>query len=253
MGSNMPTSASGFASMAKIAKIAISGENKLNNAVEGVFKGGVDIAEPSKAELAKLSDHVSKLNEKPEGMLNIAGDIGHYMPEQAAIISMAGMRQQKYLQSLVPRTSPLAPLDSPLKVSKEDEAKYNNALKIAEAPGLILKAVGEGSLTTQDMQHLQNLHPELMQVMQQRLLTQLQEHKAKNGTIPYKTQLSLSAFLHEPLTTNMTPAAILGNQPQPKPAPMQQMSAAKGAKLSKLPQSSMTPDQTRLTNKANGH
>lgn len=253
LGSNMPTSATGFQAMTQIAKLAIKGEQKTAQASKAIFSGEASkIAEPTAAELSKIKATMEKLKSEPAKLMQMTGDIGHYMPELASITSMMTYKQLQYLESLKPQTAALAPLSKPRVASAEDESKFNNAVKIAAQPLLIAKYIKDGSLTMSDLQHIQNLHPEVLKNLQSKLSTDMVEHLTKNGTIPYKTKMSLSMLMGQPLEASLQPNAIIAAQPVPNLG-MQPMPASRSQKLSKLPQASMTPDQARQAHKTSPH
>jgi hypothetical protein len=253
LGSNMPVSATGFQAMTKMAKNTIRGEAKISKSSKAIFEGVHHVVEPGPEDLKELSDKIAKVIDAPEKLLELSGDLGHYMPETASIVSLATQRQLNYLTALKPITTPLAPLDAKRVASNEDKAKYNNALKIAQEPVLLLKYIKDGSLTMQDMQDIQNLHPELLSIMREKVTHDMMDHLSKDKTIPYKTKMSLSVFLGQPLDSSMQPQAIMSAQPQMTQPQAQSMPASKGKNLTKLPNSYMTPDQSRQVNKTNAH
>ena len=259
MASGAPPNASGFKAAVEYTKAVIKGENLLTKSVEAVFTSGREVfAEPSEKDRAKLRKQVDAIALNPASLHSVGGDIGHYMPDHAAGLSTAAARNMQYLAQHRPNTAPMGPLDPERIASSTETAQYNRALDIALAPTMVLKSIKHGTLTVPDIAHLHAMFPALAGKMQSKLMDQLMSHKDRK-LMPYKTKLSLSAFMGQPLDASMQPESIqasmqLGSVPgmtQPHPAaPSNTMSGAKGTALTKLSGLSSTTQQSRSNARA---
>jgi hypothetical protein len=141
---------------------------------------------------------------------------------------------QQYLANLKPKPMQLSPLDKPLPLSKAAEYRYHRALEIAEQPAIILQKIKDGNLQKTDLQDLKGLYPNYYNNLCQKLTNQIANAKGNEEPIPYKSKLSISLCLGQPLDSSMKPEAIVAAQPKPNQpsnqAPMQQK-ANKTAKI----------------------
>lgn len=254
MGSSGQISAQGLKAAAAVASQTIKGERSLTKAALSVFDdvGAQVIPHPSSEKIDKLKDTLDKVAANPEKLGTDDNRIGHYLPDHAVALGMISSRAVSYLASLRPSTAPAAPLDPERKPSKMEEQAYRQALIIAEQPLTVLKSIKEGSLTPQDIQHLQQLYPQLAVRMRDKLTTAMVEAKSEQRTIPYKTKMSMSLFLAQPLESSLQPANIMAAQPPP-PMPQKPMTATSSNKIMKLPKTYETPNQSREMNRISKH
>ena len=244
LGTDAATNPEAFKRAAKFIEAAIKGEQQLEKATKAVFfGGGLEVQSATAKQRDKLKEKVDEYSAEPEKLLNL--ESSEYLEDQGAALGETAGRAVMYLAKLRPVTEPQSPLDPPLKVSKAQEAAYNNALDIANNPAIVLEKVKNGTLTIQDIQHLSALYPALYPRMQQKLMDQLIAYKTKGQAIPYKTKLGLSMFMGQPLDSSMQPMAIMANQPQAAQAPQNQPPQPRHstAKLSKAPLNSQTTSQ----------
>ena len=61
------------------------------------------------------------------------------------------------------------------------------------------------------------MYPTLYSQMVNKLTNQITEAQGAGIMIPYKTRVSLSLFMGQPLDSSMTPQGIMSAQPQPNP------------------------------------
>ena len=247
LGSNEATSAAAFKQAMGMAAAVEKGEQLVNKSVKAVFTGGLKTESPN---TSKLKELVEKFTQDESKFMSIGADLGHYLPDQAGSLSMAAVRNIRYLAAQRPSTAPLSPFDAARKVSDTEEAKYDRALQIAERPLIILDGVQQGRINPQDLQHLRQMYPALAASLATKLQEQVIEHKGTDGAIPFKTQMGLSAYLGQPMSTSLQPQAIQAAQPQMasmEQQPMQGKPMRKTPGMSKLGQAYQTPSQVRQT------
>jgi truncated hemoglobin YjbI len=237
LGSELPTSAIGMKKAISYAENVVKGEALLNKAVKSVYEGGAKVIPfPETKHVEKMQQFVASNDMKED-------ELGHYMPEHATSVAMHTIQVRQYLKNMEPNVTPLSPLDKPRVPNAMEKARYKEAVQIAEQPGIILNYIKDGTLTAQQIHHMQAMYPQLTIQMQQKLLEGLVAHKAKNGMLPYKVQMSLSAFIGQPLTSSLTPNAIMANQIQPQQTQQQTAPISKTSKLSRQPANYATPLQ----------
>lgn len=247
---NGPESGAGFRAALQYGTNVIKGESKLTRAAKAVFQAGkIEAIKSSHSDIKELKARVNDYAANPQLMLESNRKIAHYLPEHEVAISTTAARAVQYLATLRPDVHKAAPLDPMPEVNSFQEATYNQALQIAQDPTHVLQSVKEGSLTYMEMQHLQNLYPGLLQQMRSKVVEQMIEHKANGGMLPYKTQLSLSLLMGQPMTGTLSQLALQANQmalhaPGPQPQPDMRPKHAM-SRISKLPQSYSTPQQAR--------
>lgn len=250
-GSETATNATAFKAAADYISNVVKGETLLNKAVSNVFKTGpiaVQLANPVKSR-EKLDKKITELSERPDGLLEHNKDAAYYMENETAAMTASMARNMQYLLALKPDTAPKAPLDSNTKPNATQEARYNSALDIANAPLIVVDKIKKGTLTSNDIQDLSAMYPALANKLRTKLFNQVVETRHKNVRIPYHTKLSLSLFMGQPLESSMTPAAIQSNQPQPtlktEPANIRVSN-----KLNTVIKQEQTPSQARQADRA---
>lgn len=247
----MNSSASGGAFRAAVnygAQI-VKGEGKLGRAAQAIFSGASEV--PMSIEANKRDAIKNRLDElalNQSSLLGVGGQLGHYLPQHASALAETTARVVNYVQSQKPDTAPKAPLDPKSVPNAVQESNYNRVIDIAENPLSILTAVRNGRLTPKDLHHLNSMYPSMVPLMQQKVMSELINHKAAGKTVPYATQLGLSTIMAQPLASSMNHNAIAASQPVMQSGQSDAQNAPKRhnfTSLAKLPQSNMTPGQAR--------
>ena len=204
----------------------------------------------SDSKVSTLKSHVEAAGADPN---RLAG-IGSKAPVGAAGVAFAqtAANAVQYLNKLREQHNlQQNPLDPKLPTSKVDEAQYRRALQIAQQPLTVLKSLKDGTLTPNDIQHLQALAPKTYEKLQQDLTNYMTDQLSKGKSIPYKTRMGLSMFLGQPLDSTMSPQSIQSAQPKPPQGqPATPTTPATGPRhsasaLNKLPGAAMTPLEQR--------
>lgn len=238
LGSNEPIKSEGFKAMADFFHNTYKAENALGKASKAVFKGGSQVLAsnmvPDQRDLDKLDKMVDKSINNPNEIMQqqTSGDIGHYLPDHQAAISKTTMGALSYLQSIKPQPFKPGPLDKPIPPTNAEMARYNRALTIAQQPQVVLQHIKDGTLQVTDIQDLNAMYPGLYKQMSAKLTNEMNSKHSDDEIIPYKTRMSLSLFMHQPLDLSMQPSSIMAAQPHPpQNAPNQsQGSAQNGSK-----------------------
>lgn len=264
MGASKPVEAGAFKTMVDYMLHAIQGENLMGRAVGGIFKAGREVLPqalfPDDKSVEKLDKHLQNLQTDPTPLMKIGGKLGYYLPDHATSLAQTSMAAVNYLNSIRPQTSQPSPLDSKIEPTKAQKADFHEALSIAQQPLIVLPRIKEGTLTVQDIQHLQNTNPDAYNNLRQKLSEAMIEAVHDGYSIPYKTRMGLSLFLGQPLDSTMTPEAIRMNQqafqgPAPSQPPTGMPPKGQGNQkhsmnsLNKLVGLNQTPSEARAASK----
>lgn len=247
--------ASGYA--ASVAK----GERMLDKGVRNVFIDDKNVIPPSQMptdkDTAKLDKILNGLRVNANALLNMGGDVGHYLPSHMAPMTAMASNTAQFLNSQRPQTTPNMPLDSHIKAAPYQANDYNRLLKLAQQPLMALDMMKKGALNHHDVQALQTMYPKLYQKMVQKLTAEIVNHKDKNKLIPYKTRMGMSLFMGQPLDSTMSQPSIFATQiskasanpPQENSQlPQKPPSGSSTKELTKAPAANRTPSQARQYN-----
>ncbi len=158
----------------------------------------------------------------------VARPISKHLPNVAKSFQQTALRSTVYLLQQIPpspSSSSLQPhLDrrTPPKMAQD---KFNSIYDVVSNPVSILTKVANGTVTTAEVQAVQNTHPALYAHMLDKINSEI-GHLTK--PIPYDKVVSLKTMLQSP---QLSPAAfqIISSAGAPPPAP----SGGKGSKLSR--------------------
>lgn len=259
LSTDAPVSGEGFNSMVDMLHNSIKGDAMATKAATNVFRAGADVLPSSKMasdeKRVKFQKILDKLRDNPAPLFNDNNDhLGHYMPDHQVAMGQTMGSVMSYLNSIRPGIQKAGPLDSEIQPSSFQKADYNKALDIANQPLSVLPKIKAGTITPQDIRHLSAMYPALYKSLASKLTDQMAEHLSKDEPVPYKTRMSLSMFLAQPLDSTMSPYSIVAAQPLP---PQEQpQGGAPGNKpkhsmnsLNKLPSQYQTPSQSRQTDR----
>ena len=246
--------AKGFRAAIDYTTAVAKGETMMNKAAKDLFKAGAEVASPSvlpDTDRARLDRQIQRLQENPQPLTKVAGDIGHYLPQHASAAGQVAANAVNYLGSIRPKSTGSLAFDSKIPPNPVQKSTYDRALDIAEAPLSVTGLIKSGRLTPQDVITLSTVHPGTYQRLCQKITGEMAKHMSKGGTVPYSTRMSLSMFLGQPLDSTLTPQGIMGAQPQP---PMAQPATAtqpasnpkrSTSKLGGIAKNARMPDQQR--------
>lgn len=174
-------------------------------------------------------------------------------PEHAAMLGAAKARIHTYLNSVRPIDSPNATFDETHK-DREKERSYKHALELAVNPLSVLNHVNQSTLTPELLKHFVSLHPEVHEMLSNKISESLIKEKMAGRKPPYSKRQSMSMFLGHDLDSVLSQPAIAAAQGvfmqkqagQQMQQQGQKQTPKKGkASLSKSADSSLTQDQAR--------
>lgn len=184
---------------------AIKGHNSLDSHM-GNLLGPNKLSVGSRS-IDGLKKYLAESQEKPEQMLDVGGSLGHYLPAHASALGATAATATEYLNSLKPTEAQLGPIDEPVPADKNETAKWDRQLSIAQHPLEVLGFAKSGTLLPQDIITIQTIYPALYKSMAEKASEALIEAKTKKVEIPYRQRQGLSILLGTPVDATQTPAA----------------------------------------------
>lgn len=250
-----------FKEVSEYGASVAKGERLLNKGIRNVFEEDKDVIPssqmPTDKDTAKLDKILNGLRVNANALLNMGGNMGHYLPNHMAPMTAMASNTAQFLNSQRPQTTPNMPLDSHIKAAPYQANDYNRLLKLAQQPLMALDMMKKGTLNHHDVQAIQTMYPQLYSKMVQKLTSEMVAHKEKNKLIPYKTRLGMSLFMGQPLDTTMTQPSIFATQigkasanpsQENSQLPQKPPSGSSTKELTKAPAANRTPSQARQYN-----
>lgn len=238
----------------KFARAAAAGQQKLVNATNALFSSGAKTIPthliPDTKQLLKLDNRLKEKHDDQASLLDSAGDLPHYLPDHAQMMTRTAMNAVNTLNAARPSNPKTGIFDAEIPPSKAQESDYQRKLAIAEQPLMVLHHIDQGTLLPSDVQTLQQLYPEHYEKMKQQVMVSMMDHAQDGGTVPYTLRQGLSLFLGQPLDSTFLPQsiqAIQSSYAQNASQPPQGGGKPKGSpsKLGKVATNMQTPMQAR--------
>ena len=183
-----------------------------DKAASAIFKEGskvlADHMIPSDKDRENIVKQLKALQTNPEQQIDNIPKINDYLPDHGNLLNSTTTFALSYLNSLRADQDKKAPLDSKPVLSNTQKSQFKNALDIAQQPLVVLDKLKKGTLTAQDITHMNSMYPNLYNQLKQKVTEEMVNHIDKGNTVPYKTKMGLSLFLGQPLDSTMTPGAI---------------------------------------------
>lgn len=236
----------GFMSAVNSAELAIKGRLGVIKAAQSVFDKSTAPEPVDQKERDILDAKVRALQNDPVlASKAVDNRLSHYMPDHAMSLGSTIGQAVQYLNSIRPDVEKKSPLDSKQEPNPIAQSVYNRALDLAQAPLNIMNNIQHGTLTSKDIAHLHNMYPALYDQMKSELMHSMVEHLSKDNSVPYKTRLSLSLFLGQPLDSSMKSASIIASQPQPQQQQNKPVPATRANKMGQIASMDATPLQAQ--------
>lgn len=239
---------------------AIKGNNTLVNAAADVFGAEAKTLPhlfPDSKKIEQLDERLKDVSENPSKMLEVAGNVGDYLPDHAQAASHTAMAAVNYLNSQRPTNGKMSPLDSDLPVSQPQKDAFDRTLSLAQQPLVAFQHIKNGTLVPQDINTVKTIYPAFYNKMSQELMNAMTNHISEGGTVPYRLRQSASLFLGQPLDSTMTPESIqsiqaiyLGKKAAQAQEASQPSPKRGTSKLSKISSNMQTMDQSRAARAA---
>jgi hypothetical protein len=185
----------------------VKGQKQLSSATGNFFKFGSEVIgkdlipdQESRDKLEKSLEHASN----PSNLMNVAGNVGHYMPNHQTAAAGLATSASEYFAALKPKEPQGEPLDVPIKPRAGAMANYNRQLDIAQQPLMVLKHARDGMILPQDLATLNMVYPNLKNQMVSQLGQEMIKAKSEGVEIPYRTRIGMSQLMGIPVDGTMT-------------------------------------------------
>jgi hypothetical protein len=222
-------------SLEEYRKQAHKGSKRLESHVTGFLHNEKIHSEPDEAAREKLSERIESLKMDPSQLEQLGGNLGETLPDHAVALAAHVVPALSYLSSIKPKGVQNAPLDRLMSPGKGSEANYHRQLDIANNPLLVLKYAKEGNLTPPDIMTLRTIHPEAVNLINQKVMEKIIDVKNPQK-LSYTQRIGLSHLIGQPLDSTMTPyaaQAVIASQAQ-QAQQRQQSTKPKGATAAQL-------------------
>ena len=159
---------------------------------------------------------VSRLNELSDPatlsahIQNNTNALQETLPNVSQALASHIARSSQYLGSKIPKPISTFPLQEKWEPSEVQKQKFERHYDAVNNPTEILHHISKGDLTSEHMEALQSVHPELLQDMQHKLRSEIRPEVAAG--LPNHVKRSLSTFMGTPLEPIDVPAMKLSNQ-----------------------------------------
>lgn len=217
LGSNLGNT---FSKLKTIGEILQKSTKSIDSGAKSIFSSNTSrnissgLVGLSEKQYNKHSERIQELSDKPDELMKHLDNTTKALYEAAPAIS-TGLHSTitngiLFLKTKLPRPLNELPLNSIWKPSHSQKAKFNKYFGAVNDPVGVLNQVKDGSLSTEAMEALQAVHPELLQQMQQTVMENMVSKKLPS--LNYATKIALSKFLGQPLDSGMLPQVIASNQ-----------------------------------------
>lgn len=247
LGSSGPVDGTAWKAAFDFINQAYKGQKLIDTTAKNIFKPGIEVLArekyPNDNDRIKLEKRIQELGKNQEKLMDIGGKTSQYLPNHGSSLAQTSANAVNYLNNLKPKMEKKAPLDAEPVENPVQKSNYNRALDIAEQPLILMKSIKEGSITAQDISHLNALYPSLYNQLKNNLMDKMTDAVQHEEVIPYKTKLGLSLFMGQPLDSTMTPQALTSLNMLPASKPQQPRPSSMGQM--KFTQDALSPEQRR--------
>lgn len=229
---------------------ASKGKDTLDKQVKNLFGNDKSVLKPDVKSRDELKSHLSAIAGNPNSLLELGGDLSHYLPDHSAQVTAISGNAVTYLNSLKPTNTQESPFDTVLEPSKTAISNYDRQVDLAQNPLLVLQHAKDGTLLPNDIATLQTIYPSLYKSIVDKIGEHIIDAKTK---LPYKMRSSFSLLLGQPLDSTMTTqsmqAIIASAAPRAIQGPKKNAPATTLKAADKANAMLETPQQARLINK----
>lgn len=218
-----------------------------------------DPVKPDAHRITELKNHLQHLQENPQKLLDIGGDLHSSLPDHAAALGAKTASVVNYFSALKPMASQAAPLDDVTPPSNLQSQHYDRQVALAEHPLHALQLAKEGRLQPEDLKTISTLYPKLHQSIMSGVMDSIVQAKIDKKEIPYKQKVGLSQLMGQPLDSTLSPASMMaiissqGGSPAPQTAPKKGSRSGPTAQTQKTIKEAddmaLTPLQARQVNR----
>jgi len=199
-------------------------------AMPTIIHGGVQSYNEKVDQISKLANHPEILNAQ---INNNTEGLDKHLPNITQSLSNNIVNSIQFLASKIPQEPPAMPLGQKWEPSNLDKDKFNEYYDAVNNPLSLLTKIKDGELSSHSMEAIQATHPNMLEEMRNRMVTELNPDKVKK--MPLHIQEGLAMFMGAPLNSTMTqPVRAAYQATYANPVQSQANTMAQGQKKSSL-------------------
>lgn len=150
------------------------------------------------------------LNHVADTLSKNTEELHHTIPNVAQALQTKGATALNYLNMKLPKPASEMIGDHEYEPSKSEKSGWMDIHDVVNDPISALDHVRHGTLTSNHMDALMNVHPELLDEMREKVMGEMEPKVVQK--LPSSTKTSLGLFLGSPVSESLTPQSILMNQ-----------------------------------------
>lgn len=158
----------------------------------------------------EINDNLTQPTNLIDKLQNSTASLHSHAPNNAQALQGQAIGALKFLQTKIPAPAPQTFLGPKIPPTKTDINKFNRYYDVVQNPMIVLKQIRAGMLTSESVEALQAVYPDVYKKMQSQMIESIGEHNGKH--IPYKTKVQIGAFLGQDVDMSTTTANIMSNQ-----------------------------------------
>ena len=197
------------------------------DAVKGLIAQKAIPKEEQMKKFEKMQEHLQDMTQNPTKLMDAleanTAMLHQIAPNINTNLNVAAARATQFLASKLPTQNASSMLTPAYKPSGSEMARFNRYVQTVENPLHVLEQMRKGNLTSETLETLQTVYPQLLKQMQNDITQKLD--KKTMAKMPYQSKLMISAFLGSDLTNSLSQPSILSAQitsVPPAPGPGQQ-------------------------------
>jgi len=204
-------------SIEKGINTALKISNKVIDPLKGLIFQKLNPTEQRKR-YDKVTTQLNELQNNPEMFAekldHATKDLYSVAPNVTQSLSTSMAMATGFLASKIPVQPDPAPLSPKYEPSQAEIATFDRYLETVENPLSILGEIQNNTLTSESIETLKTVYPQLYTQISESIFTNISNQMAKKKAveIPYQTKLTLSYFLGQDLDDSLKQMSIASNQ-----------------------------------------
>lgn len=181
----------------------------------GLESSGLRVMEKmSDSDFKKKTDQIKKLYRDPQTLMEHVSSSIEPMtgiaPNISQGLSKTMMTAIQYLHSQIGEPAEHFFLSKEHDPSQFEKRHFAQAFQAVNDPLIAFDQIKNGTLTSQTVQAVATVHPELYQEMKKTLMEHMKAER--DIDLPYGKKIAIAKFLGQPLDANMVPGVMASNQ-----------------------------------------
>lgn len=155
------------------------------------------------------TDEIRNLATMPQDQLvnhlsSLHNTLGDSVPNIAPQIHTTAANAIAYLNQKIPVVGNDMIQDKEMKPSKSQQKSWLDLHSVVNDPASILEKANKGTLTSEDVDAVKSVYPDLHQEITQKIIEKLGDYKSKDKSLPYGKRIALAKIVGAPLDSAMS-------------------------------------------------